>query len=89
MCLHSEHDRRIPFELPRAVVRRECGSAKRRDRAITGIEGVVTFPYSSPENVTVVNVHHDPLPVQWILIDGSTGQRKRSERIREGATTDM
>jgi hypothetical protein len=53
--------------------------SEKRDRAITGT-GRFTFPYSGPENVTVVNVHHDPLPVQWILIDGSTGQHKRSGR---------
>jgi hypothetical protein len=31
----------------------------------------ITFPDAGPEDVTVIDVHHDPLAVQWIFIHGA------------------
>ena len=30
-----------------------------------------TFPYAGPENVAVIDVHHDPLAIERVLVDGA------------------
>lgn len=33
------------------------------------MERIYTFPNAGPQDVAVVDVHHDPLAIEWILVD--------------------
>jgi hypothetical protein len=45
-----------------------CASVDPRER-----KGEVTFPDAGPEYIAVVDVHHYPLTVQWVFVDGAVG----------------
>lgn len=30
-----------------------------------------TFPDAGPEDVAIIDVHHDPLTIEWVLVDGA------------------
>lgn len=34
-------------------------------------DGERTFPYAGPEDVTIIDVHHDPLTIERVLVDGA------------------
>ena len=34
-----------------------------------------TFPNARPENITIVDIHHDPLAIQRILVDWAEGTK--------------
>lgn len=61
-------DKRIlqPFALPRAM---ESGSRKLIIHEDDNGFILFTFPYTSPEDVTIVNVHHNPLAIERIFVN--------------------
>ena len=54
----------IPLELPRAAEGSE--RAKWNGRSASS-----TFPDACPQDIAVVDVHHDPLTIQWIFVNRS------------------
>lgn len=59
-----------PFEFPRAV--RQSEEITRYATNICGTKrNGFTFPDAGPQDVPVVDVHHNPLAVQWIFVNGA------------------
>lgn len=52
---------------------------------------VPTFPDARPQNVPVVDVHHYPLPIQWVLEyrAGERGTGSESREVRRDQMTHM
>ena len=42
----------------------------------------LTLPNPSPEDVSVVDVHHDPLAVQRVLVDGAIKASEDYHRVK-------
>lgn len=67
-----------PLELPSAGGHGEHGA---------GGEGEGrTFPDAGPEDVAVIDVHHDPLAIEGVLVDGAAEGEHGGEEGRAGLT---
>lgn len=56
-----------PFEFPKAE-EGALSTARMAHIAST----VLAFPNPRPQDIPIIHIQHNPLPIQWVLIDGSS-----------------